>query len=126
MPERMLRDHSRQLTIFVSATKDVGYGAAAAWRERREWKTKASSLGKYMTTADAALFAISMVVKGVVPVLHRADHRSAEIVTESRLATAAIENNKAWALPIVTDIRRGTQRVEDGDGRVALTWLASD
>ncbi|KAL1581840.1 hypothetical protein WHR41_09430 [Cladosporium halotolerans] len=73
-PERLLPGHPRQLTIFVSATKDVSCGVGAAWRERHEWKTRTSSLGKYTTPADAALFAINMAVKDLPRLLNRADH----------------------------------------------------
>lgn len=116
VPERILPDHPRQLTIFVGATKDVSYGVGAAWRERREWKTKASSLGKYMTKADAALFAIGMVVKGLLTVLHRANHCCAEVVTESRQGLAVIESAEHWALPIITGMNRPALRIEDAGG----------
>jgi hypothetical protein len=122
----MLSDHPRQLTIFVSATKDVSHGVAVAWRQQRGWKTKASSLGKYITIPDAAVFAIGMVVKDIIQVLRRADRCFAEIVTDSQLAIAAIENDKDWTLPVITDIRRWALRAKDADVRVALTWLASD
>lgn len=39
---------------------------------------------------------------------------------------AAIENDKDWALPVVTEVRRGVLRVDDAGSRVALTLLASD
>lgn len=94
-----------------------------AWRERRAWKTKTSSLGKYITAADATLFAIDMVMESLVQILLRADHYSAEIVTESRLALAAFEKDGDWTLPVVTDIREHTSRVEDAGGRVTLACL---
>lgn len=118
----MLPDHPRQLTIFVSATKDVSYGMEAAWRERHLWKTKASSLDKYVTAADAALFAVDMIMRDLIPTLSRADHCSAEIVTESRLALTAIETAGHWTLPVITDIRRQTSKVEDASGRVTLSY----
>lgn len=118
----MLPDHPRQLTIFVSATKDVSYGMEAAWRERHLWKTKASSLDKYVTAADAALFAVDMIMRDLIPTLSRADHCSAEIVTELRLALTAIETAGHWTLPVITDIRRQTSKVEDAGGRVTLSY----
>lgn len=124
--KRMLPDHPRRVTIFVSAAKDVSYGVAVAWRQQRGWKTKASSLGKYITIHDAAVFAIGMVVKDITQILRRADRCFAEIVTDSQLAIAAIENDNGWTLPVITDIRRWALRAEDAGVRVALTWLASD
>lgn len=116
VPGRMLPDHPRQLMIFVSATKDVSYGMEAAWRERHVWKTKASSLDKHVTAADAALFTVDMIMRDLIPTLSRADHCSAEIVTESRLALTAIETAEHWILPVITDIRRQTSKVEDAGG----------
>lgn len=74
---------------------------------------KASSLGKYITTADAALFAIDMAMRDLIPILLRADHCFAEIVTESRAGLAAIESAEHWTLPIITDIQRQTLKVEN-------------
>lgn len=66
MPERMTPDHLQQMTLFVGANKDVGFSAGATWKERDGWKTKAQSLGKYLTESDVALFAISMVMKDLL------------------------------------------------------------
>lgn len=97
----------------MSTVKDFSFGLGVAWRERRAWKTKTSSLGKYITAADATLFAIDMVMGSLVQILLRADHYSAEIVTESRLALAAFENTGDWTLPVIRDIREHTSKVED-------------
>ncbi|KAI7704569.1 hypothetical protein KC353_g13409 [Hortaea werneckii] len=123
LPTRMLPDSPQQLTLFVSTVKDFSFGVGFAWRERRAWKTKTSSLGKYITAADATLFTIDMVMGSLVQILLRADHYSAEIVTESRLALAAFEQTGDWTLPVVTEIREHASKVEDAGGRVTLTWL---
>jgi len=72
MPRRMQPDHSHQLTLFVSTIHDVSFGVGVAWKERGTWKTEVSSLGKHITTADAALFAIDMVMENLVSTLSRA------------------------------------------------------
>jgi len=63
MPEQILLGHPRQMTLFVRATKDASFGVGVAWKERDGWKTKAASLGKHLTEADAALSEINTVVK---------------------------------------------------------------
>ena len=126
MPRRMRPDYSHQLTLFVSTDQDVSFGVGAAWNEQGVWKTRVSSLGKHITTADAALFAIGMVTEKLVSTLSKADHNTAEIVTESRSGLVAIGGGGQWTLPIVASIKRQAQRVEDAGGRVALTWLPTD
>jgi len=51
----MLPDNPQQMALFVRATKDASFGVRAAWKERNGWETKAASLGKHLTEADAAL-----------------------------------------------------------------------
>lgn len=126
MPRRMQPDHSHQLTLFVSTSQDVSFGVGAAWKERGVWKTRMSSLGKHITTADAAVFAIDMVMKNLVSTLSKADNSTAEIVTESRIGLVTIGVRGQWTLPNVASIRRHARRVEDAGGRVALTWLSND
>lgn len=126
MPDRMLPNHPQQMTLFVKATKEVSFGAAAAWKERNGWKTKAIPLGKYLTEAEAALFAVGMVMKDLLSILSRADYQRAEIVTESLPALTAVQSVKQWSLPIITDIKRQARRVDEAGGWVALTWLPSN
>lgn len=126
MPRRMQPDHSHQLILFVSANQDISFGAGAAWKEQGVWKTRVSSLGKHITTADATLFAIGMVMENLTSTLSKADRNAAEIVTDSRIALWAIESRGQWTLPTVTSIKRQAQRVEEAGGRVALTWLSDD
>jgi hypothetical protein len=63
VPERMRPGHLQQMTLFVSANNDATFGVGAVWEERNGWKTKAVSLGKYLTETDVALFAASTVIK---------------------------------------------------------------
>lgn len=126
MPRRMQPDHSHQLTLFISTNEDVSFGVGAAWKGRGVCQTRLSSVGKHITAADAALFAIGMVTKDLVSTLPKADHDRAEIVTESRSGLIAIGGRGRWTLPIVTSIKRHAQRVEDAGGRVVLTWLPDD
>jgi hypothetical protein len=122
----MQPDHSHQLTLFVSTEEDISLGVGVAWKERHAWKTIGSSLGKHITTADAAVFAVGIVTNNLISTLSKADRSLAEIVTESRAGLVAIERGGQWALPIVTSIKRQAQRVEDAGGRVALTWRPND
>jgi len=104
----------------------VSFGVGAAWKEQGVWKARVSSLGKHITTVDAALFAMDMITKNLVLTLSKASHSTAEIVTESRTGLVAIRDREQWTLPIVASIERQTQRVKDAGGRVILTWLSSD
>lgn len=67
-----------------------------------------------------------MVMKDLLSVLSRTGHQRAEIVTRSRLALTKVQGTDQWVLPIVTDIKRHTRRVEEEGGRVVLTWLLGD
>jgi hypothetical protein len=83
-------------------------------------EAKVSSLGKHITTAHAALFAIDMVTRNLVSTLSRADHSTTEIVTDSRVGLIAIRDREQWTLPIVTSIKRQAHRDEEAGGRVIL------
>jgi glyoxylate carboligase len=83
-----LRSPSDKTTL----AKEVTFGVGAAWKTRDGWKSKTISLGKYLTEADAASFAIGMVLKDLLAILSKTDHRRAEIVTKSRLALAELQN----------------------------------
>jgi hypothetical protein len=85
IPQRTQPDHSTQQTLYVSTIQDVGFGVEVARTERCVRKTKVLLLGNHITTADAALFAICMVVKDLTSILVWADHFFVEIVTGSRL-----------------------------------------
>jgi hypothetical protein len=78
-------------------------------------------LGKHLTEADAALFGISMVGKDLLLNLLRTNHQCAEIVTDSRLALTELQSMRNWVLPIVKDIKRKAERVEEEGGLVVLT-----
>jgi hypothetical protein len=121
MPGRMLPDNLQQMTLFVRATKDASVGVGAVWKERNSWKTKAASLGKHLTEADAALFGISIVGKDLLLNLLRTNYERAEIVTDSRLALTELQSTRNWVLPIVKDIKRKAERVKEEGSRVVLT-----
>jgi hypothetical protein len=121
----MLPDNLQQIMLFVRATKDASFSVGAAWKERNGWKTKAASLGKHLTEADAALFGISMVGKDLLSNLLRTNYQRTEIVTDSRLALTELQSTRNWVLPIVKDIKRKAERVEEEGSRVVLTWLSS-
>jgi hypothetical protein len=61
---------------------------------------RGSSLGKHITTADAAVFAIDMTTKNLISTLSKADRSRAEIVTESRAGLVAVGDKGHWALLI--------------------------
>jgi hypothetical protein len=126
MPERMHPENPQQLTLFVIAVKDISFGVGVAWMDGSGWKTKAWSLGKYLTESDAVLFGINMVTKNLLSIIKGADHCCAEIVTKSRVALIATNDARQWALPAITHIKRQIRRVEDEGGRVVLTWLSDD
>jgi hypothetical protein len=125
MPVRMLPDHPQRTTVFVEVAKDVNVGVGAAWKERDDRKIWAVSLGKYLIETDATLFAIGTVSKDIPSILQRTHHRSAEIVTKSRLALAEIQDPRRWVLRTTTDVKRHAKRIEEESGSVVLTWLPS-
>ena len=90
MPIRMLPNYPLQTTLFVELAKDVSVGVGAAWKERDGWKTRAASLGKYITETDATIFAIDTALKQLLQILLRTGRGGAEIVTKSRSALIAI------------------------------------
>jgi hypothetical protein len=112
LPVRMLPGHPKQTTLSVETAKDVGFGVGAAWKARDGWKSKAMSLGKYLTEADAASFAIGIVLKDLPAILSRTDHRRAEIVTKSGTALTALQSSNPWALRTITVARRDVKRVQ--------------
>ena len=126
MPERMLPDHPQQVTLFVGAKKDVSFGVGAAWKESNGWKTKAASLGKFVTESETVLSAIDMVAKVLLPILSRTNQQRAEIMTRSKLALIEVQSTRQWALPITTKIKEQTKRIEEEGGRVILTWLSDN
>jgi hypothetical protein len=79
----MLPNYPQQTKLFVRETKDVSFGVGAAWKERDGWKTKAVSLGKHITEADATLFGISIKGEDLLSNLSRTNHERAEIMTDS-------------------------------------------
>ncbi|KAM0705428.1 hypothetical protein Q7P35_008218 [Cladosporium inversicolor] len=105
LPRKMQPDHSHQVTLFASMNQEVSFGVGAAWKERGVWKTSVSSLGKHITTADAVLFAIDMIMKSLVSTLSKADHSIAEIVKEPRIGLIVIRDRGQWTLPVVASIR---------------------
>lgn len=125
MPIRMLPDYPLQTTLFVELAKDVSVGVGAAWKERDGWKTRAASLGKYITETDATIFAIGIALKQLSPILLRTSRGSAEIVTKSKPALTAIHNQNSWEARTITEVKRLTRRVEETGGTLALTWLSS-
>jgi hypothetical protein len=88
----MLPGHPQQTTLFVETAKEVSFGVRASWKARDRWKSKSMPLDKYLTEADAASFAISMVLEDLPAVLSKTDNQTAEIVTKSRLALAGLQN----------------------------------
>ena len=123
MPQRMQPENPQQLTLFVSTAKDTNTGVGVVWRERNAWKTKVSSLGKHITTDDAALFAIGMAARDLISTLSRTNHSFAEIVTGSRTGLPAVESSKHWVLPVIASIKRQAQSIEAAGGRVVSTWF---
>ena len=90
------------------------------------WETRGSSLGKHITTADAAVFAINMTTKTLISTLSRADRSRAEIVTKSRAGLVVIGDKGRWALLIITSIIMQAKRMEHADGRAVLKYLPND
>jgi hypothetical protein len=81
------------------------------------------TLANYLAEADAAPFVISMVLEDLPAVLSKMDHRTAEIVTKSRLALAGLQNPHFWSLRTTPDARRYAKRVGEAGGAVTLIWL---
>ncbi|KAM0708550.1 hypothetical protein Q7P35_005202 [Cladosporium inversicolor] len=125
LPVRMVPDYPQQTTVFVEVAKDVGFGVAAAWKERDGRKSRAMPLGRYLTEIDAASFAISMALECLPAILLKTDHKRAEVVTRSRLAVEELQNTRPWTLRTIADVRRHADRMKGGGRTVAITWLPS-
>ena len=123
IPVRMLPGNLQQITLFVETAEDVGFGVGAAWKAKDGWKSKGMSLGKYLTEADAASFAIGMALKDLPAVLSKTNHRTAEIVARSKLALEKLQNPHHWVLQTIIDARRHAKRVTERGDAVVLTWL---
>ena len=80
--------------MFVGAKKDVSFGVGAAWKDSNGWKTKAASLGKFVTESEAVLSAIHMVAKDLLPILSRTNQQRAEILTRSKLALIEVQSTR--------------------------------
>lgn len=106
MTERKLPDHPWQMAFFVSACRDFSFGAGAVWKEPNCWRTEAVSLGSYLVIIDAALFAISIVIRHHISILSRTNHRCTEMVTKSRQALADMQSECHWTMPTVTSTSR--------------------
>jgi hypothetical protein len=92
MPMRMLPDHPHQTMLFVEVERDISVRVGVASKERDVQKTRAMPPGKYLAEVDAACFAIGMVLTDLPSILSKTNHRSAEMVTKSRLALAEIQD----------------------------------
>jgi hypothetical protein len=121
----MLPDHPRQTTLFVETAKDVCFGVGVAWKARDGWKSKSMPLGRYITEAEAASFAISTALKDLPAIISRTEHRRAEIVTRSKLTLTEIQKAQPWARQAIIDVKRHAKRVEEEGGVVTLTLLSS-
>lgn len=124
-PIRMLPDYPLQTTLFVELANDVSVGVGVAWKERDGWKTRAASLGKYITETDATIFAIDMALKQLPSIILRTSCGNAEIVAKSRPALTAIHDRNSWQVRTITEVKRLARRVEETGGTLALTWLSS-
>jgi hypothetical protein len=82
------------LALFVNTTNDTSFCVGVARRERNAWKTEVSSLGKHITTADAALLASGIAVKDLIWTLSGTDHSLADIVTESRVGLSPVGDSR--------------------------------
>jgi hypothetical protein len=109
--------------FFVSACRDVSFGAGALWKGPNCWRTEAVSLGSYLVIIDAALFAISIVIKHHISILSRTNHRCTEMVTKSRQALADMQSECHWTMSAVTSTKRYARQTGEEGGRIFLAWL---
>jgi hypothetical protein len=96
----------------------MSLGVEVARTERCTWKTKALLLGNRIRTANAALFAIGMVVKNLISILVRVDHFFAKIVTGSGPGLAAAEGSGQLILSVIAGMKGEAQSIEDTGGQV--------
>jgi uncharacterized protein Smg (DUF494 family) len=100
----------------VETAKDVCFGVVVAWKARDGWKSKSMPLGRYITEAEAASFAISTALKDLPAIISRTEHRRAEIVTRSKLTLTEIQKAQPWARQAIIDVKRHAKRVEEEGG----------
>jgi hypothetical protein len=111
------------MALFMTACRDVSFGAGAVWKEPNCWRTEAASLGNYLVVIDAVLFAISMVIKHHISLLSRTNHRCTKMVTKSRQALANIQSECHWTMSTVTSTKRHAKHTGEEGGRIFLAWL---
>jgi hypothetical protein len=116
-----------QLTLFAGSADRSGeganFGAGIAWTEQGRWKTKATPLGKYLTLADAELFAICMAAKEARRVLHRMGKREADIGVSSQEALTTVSRAEHWVSPLGKDIGNQARQLTAQGCRLTLSGL---
>lgn len=116
-PERTTQEQTEVLTLFAASAdaraQNRSLGVGVAWRGQDRWKVKGTSLGRYLTTIDADLFAISSAVKEASSIVLHHGARHVEILSASPGALATISRSTAWAPPLVGDIRARSEQLRN-------------
>ena len=92
--QRTSAEQAEALMLFVASAdardENKTFDAGVAWFDRGYWRTRATLLGRYLTTIDAKLFAISSAAREAGLILRKQEVRHVDIVSASRGALAAV------------------------------------
>lgn len=106
-PQRTSEEQTEALTLFVASAdardENKNFGAGVAWIDKGHWRTRSTPLGRYLTTIDAELFAISSAAREAGLILRKQEMRRVDIVSVSRGALAAISGATLWVSSLVGD-----------------------
>ncbi|KAM0714649.1 hypothetical protein Q7P37_009947 [Cladosporium fusiforme] len=115
-----------KITLVASAAKAVSFGAAVGWVADNRNKVKSNSLGKYLTTLGAELYAIHMAVEATESLLPDSITRCIEILSGSHQSLSAISKAGYWTTPLVRDIRHHIRLIRERGHQVILSQLPTD
>jgi len=115
-----------KITLVVSAAKAISFGAALGWVADNRNKVKSDSLGKYLTTLDAELYAIHMAVETAQSLLPESTTRCVEILSSSRHSLSAIGKAGYWTTPLIRDIKHHIRLIRERGHQVILSQLRTD
>jgi hypothetical protein len=121
-----LRHGSNNITLVASAAKAISFGAAVGWVADNRNKFKTDSLGKYLTTLDAELYAIHMAVETAQFLLSEPTTRCVEILSGSHHSLSAISKAGYWTTPLIRGIKHHIRLIREQGHQVILSQLPAE
>jgi hypothetical protein len=129
-PQRTSEEQTEALTLFVASAdarnENKTLGTGVAWLDKGYWRTRSTPLGRYMTTIDAELFAISSAAREAALILRKQEARQVDIVSASRGALAATSGATLWISPLVGDTLSQTMQMQSKGCTSRLVQVPDD